>query len=204
MSRTFAFYRLHPGFFRKADPEPTASEPVTLTDPLAAWLFGAQPTYSNISVTPQTAMRVPAVASAVTLISDAVGTLPVKLYVRNGKGKEADTAHPAFTFAHDEANDWTSAAELRTQLTRDALLHDNGGFALAVRGGSGNVVEFHRLDPKLSRHLETSVVDRAANLEVGTRSHASLLLPPAYSDPSFGLLPLRQKVQGSGPQKWAS
>jgi hypothetical protein len=26
-------------------------------------------------------------------------------------------------------------------------LHDNGGFALAVRGGSGNVVEFHRLDP---------------------------------------------------------
>jgi phage portal protein BeeE len=36
---------------------------------------------------------------------------------------------------------------LRAQLTRDALLHDNGGFALAVRGGSGNVVEFHRLDP---------------------------------------------------------
>ena len=132
-----------PGLFRKADPEPTAAEPVTLTDPLAAWLFGAQPTYSNISVTPQTAMRVPAVSSAVTLISDAVGTLPVKLYVRNGKGKEADPAHPAFTLAHDEANtlahdeanDWTSAAELRTQLTRDALLHDNGGFALANRVG---------------------------------------------------------------------
>lgn len=133
--------------FRKADPEPTASEQVTLTDPLASWLFGAQPTYSNISVTPQTAMRVPAVASAVTLISDAVGTLPVKLYVRNGKGKEADPAHPAFTLAHDEANEWTSAAELRTQLTRDALLHDNGGFALANRGGSGDVVEFIRLDP---------------------------------------------------------
>lgn len=136
-----------PGLFRKADPEPPAPEPVTLTDPLASWLFGAQPTYSNISVTPQTAMRVPAVASAVTLISDAVGTLPVKLYMRNGKGKEADTAHPAFTLAHDEANDWTSAAELRTQLTRDALLHDNGGFALANRGGSGEVVEFIRLDP---------------------------------------------------------
>lgn len=135
--------------FRKAEPEPppTPPEPVTLTDPLATWLFGAQPTYSNISITPKSAMQVPAVASAVTLISDAVGTLPVKLYVRNGKGKVADPAHPAFTLAHDEANDWTSAAELRTQLTRDALLHDNGGFALAVRGGSGNVVEFHRLDP---------------------------------------------------------
>ncbi|ODT72206.1 MAG: hypothetical protein ABS75_05280 [Pelagibacterium sp. SCN 63-23] len=58
-----------PGLFRKAEPEPTTPAPVTLTDPLAAWIFGAQPTYSNISVTP---------------------------YVRNGKGKEADPAHPAF------------------------------------------------------------------------------------------------------------
>lgn len=137
------------GLFRKADPEPTppTPEPVTLTDPLASWLFGAQPTYSNIQVTPKTAMQVPAVALAVQTIANAVGGLPVKLYVRNGKGKEADPSHPAFTLAHDEANPWTSAAELRAQLTRDALLHDNGGFALAVRGGSGNVVEFHRLDP---------------------------------------------------------
>lgn len=136
-----------PGLFRKAEPEPTPPEPVTLTDPLAAWIFGAQPSYSNISVTPKSAMQVPAVASAVTLIADAVGTLPVKLYVRKDTDKEADPAHPAFALAHDEANDWTSAAALRTQLTRDALLHDNGGFALAVRGGSGNVVELHRLDP---------------------------------------------------------
>jgi len=137
------------GLFRKADPEATPPEPITLTDPLASWLFGAAPTYSNISVTPATAMRVPAVASAVTLIADAVGTLPVKLYVRNGKGRKADTAHPAFTLAHDEANGWTSAAELRTQLTRDALLHDNGGFAAAVRSNTGNVVEFTQLERTL-------------------------------------------------------
>lgn len=136
-----------PGLFRKADPEPTAPTPVSLADPLASLLFGAQPTYSNISVTPKTAMQVPAVALAVQTIANAVGGLPVKLYVRNGKGKEADPAHPAFTLVHDEANPWTSAAELRAQLTRDALLHDNGGFALAVRGGSGNVVEFLPLDP---------------------------------------------------------
>jgi HK97 family phage portal protein len=113
---------------------------------VAAWLFASQPTHSNISVTPKTAMQVPAVASAVTLISDAVGTLPVKLYVRNGKGKDADPAHPAFTLAHEEANDWTSAAELRSQLTRDALLHDHGGFALANRVND-RVIEFIRLDP---------------------------------------------------------
>lgn len=80
--------------------------------------------------------------------------------MRNGKGKEADPAHPAFTLAHDEANDWTSAAEMRTQLTRDALLHDNGGFALANRGGSGDVVEFIRLDPQ---RLKPRPTTRPAN-----------------------------------------
>ncbi|WP_172125424.1 phage portal protein [Devosia sp. 919] len=134
------------GIFRKAEPA-TSSEPVTFTDPLAAWLFAAQPTHSNVSVTPKSAMQVPAVSSAVELIAEAVGTLPIELFVRNAKGKEADPAHPAFRLAHDEANDWTSAAELRTQLTRDALLHDNGGFALANRTGGGRVVEFIRVNP---------------------------------------------------------
>jgi HK97 family phage portal protein len=127
----------------KADPP---ADPVTLTDPLASFLFGALPTLSNVSVTPKSAMTVPAVASAVELIAEAVGTLPVKLFVRNAEGKEADSAHPAFRLAHDEANDWTSAAELRTQLTRDALLYDVGGFALANRVGE-RVIEFIRLDP---------------------------------------------------------
>jgi hypothetical protein len=86
-----------PGLFRKADPEPTPPATVTLTDPLASWFFGAQPTYSNISVTPKTAMQVLAVALAVQTIANAVGGLSIKLYVRNGKGREADPAHPAFT-----------------------------------------------------------------------------------------------------------
>lgn len=140
------FTNFLPGIFRKADPEP-ASEPVTLTDPLASWLFGVTPTYSNVSVTPKSAMQVPAVSSAVELIAEAVGTLPVKLFVRNAKGKDADPAHPAFRLAHDEANDWTSAPELRTQLTHDALLHDRGGFALANRLDDGRVFEFVYQDP---------------------------------------------------------
>lgn len=133
--------------FHKADPAPKEAVPVALTNPLASLLFAAQPTHSNVSVTPKSAMQVPAVSSAVELIAEAVGTLPAKLFVRNAKGKEADPAHPAFRLAHDEANDWTSAAELRTQLTHDALLHDRGGFALANRLGDGRVYEFVRLDP---------------------------------------------------------
>ncbi|KQN72393.1 phage portal protein [Devosia sp. Leaf64] len=135
-----------PGLFRKAEPQP-APEPVTLTDPLASWLFGAAPTYTGKSVTAVNAMSVPAVSSAVELIAEAVGTLPAKLFVRNAEGKEADSAHPAFRLVHDEANYWTSAAELRTQLTTDALLHDKGGFAVANRLSDGRVFEFNRIDP---------------------------------------------------------
>lgn len=56
--------------------------------------------------------------------------------MRNAEGKEADPAHPAFRLVHDEANDWTSAAELRIQLICDALLHDEGGFARAYGRGA--------------------------------------------------------------------
>lgn len=137
---------LFTSLFRKADSEPASSEPVTLTDPLAALIFGATPTYAGKSVTPQTAMSVPGVASAVELIAEAVGTLPAKLFKRIPNGKAADAEHPAHRLIHDESNDWTSAAELRTQLTRDALLHDKGGFAFANRV-NGRVVEFIRIDP---------------------------------------------------------
>ncbi len=47
---------------------------------------------------------------------------------------------------HDEANEWLSAGQLRERLTRDALLHNQGGFAFANRV-NGRVVELLRLDP---------------------------------------------------------
>lgn len=47
---------------------------------------------------------------------------------------------------HDEANEWTSAGQIREYLTTDALLHGNG-YALVTRSGAGRPIELHRLDP---------------------------------------------------------
>lgn len=146
----------------KADPP---AEPVTLTDPLASFLFGALPTLSNMSVTPKSAMTVPAVASAVELIAEAVGTLPVKLFVRNAEGRAADAKHPAFRLAHDEAND--------TQLAHDALLNDKGGFALANRV-NGRVVEFIRRIARSSKRAATAA--SATPLSFAVRVARHLLL----------------------------
>ena len=117
---------------------------LSLTDPGIEDLFGILPTASGISVSAQTAMRVPAVACAVGLISETTGNLPAKLYLRDTK--ETKTDHPAYALIREEANEWTSAADLRTQLTLDALMTGNG-YAHVVRLGDGTPYELHRLDP---------------------------------------------------------
>ncbi|WP_227590634.1 phage portal protein [Cereibacter sphaeroides] len=99
-------------------------------------------------ITTGAALRVPAVACAVGLIAETVGALPVKIF---DAGKLTRRDHPAYRLIHDEANPWTSAAELRAQLTADALLNDHGGFALVVRASDGRPLELHRLDPAAVR-----------------------------------------------------
>lgn len=117
---------------------------LTLTDPDALSLFGSVPTTTGLSVGPGNAMRVPAVACAVSLISETIGSLPFKLYDRETKDSLKD--HPGYRLIHDEANPWTSAAELREKLTADALLH-GAGHAQVVRLNNGTPYELHRLEP---------------------------------------------------------
>ena len=118
---------------------------LTLADPEAFGLFGLTPTASGIQVSGSSALRVPAVSCATALISETTGTLPVKLH--NTITKETQRDHPAFKLIHDEANEWTSAGQLRTALTFDALTNDTGGFALVTRYSDGRPAELHRLDP---------------------------------------------------------
>ncbi|PCD76224.1 phage portal protein [Pseudothioclava arenosa] len=117
---------------------------VGVSDPTALPIFGIVPTLTGKSVTAESALRVPAVACAVALIAETVGSLPVKLFEREGRA--AVTEHPAYKLMHGEANPWTSAEALRVQLTTDALLRGHG-FALVVRNGAGEPVELHRLEP---------------------------------------------------------
>ena len=91
-------------------------------------------------------------ACAVSLISETIGALPAKLYDRADKAVAQD--HPAHRLIHDEANEWTSAAQLRTDLTCDALLH-GAGYAHVVRLGDETAYELHRIEPgKVTRNSE--------------------------------------------------
>lgn len=65
---------------------------IRLTDPAALPLFGIASSASGVTVTAVSAMRVPAVRRAVSLIAESVATLPFKAYAEN---KEAAKFHPS-------------------------------------------------------------------------------------------------------------
>lgn len=106
--------------------------------------FGGATTATGITVTPDSAMRVPAVAAAVRLISEAAGTTPAKVFSRDPKASAPD--HPAYGLVHDFANEWTSAAEIREQMTADAIQHGHGYARATVVNGA--VQELNKLDPR--------------------------------------------------------
>jgi HK97 family phage portal protein len=137
MSRKQRRYRTHPAFIEEKALD-SATFPTELLAP---------PTLSGTSITPEIALSVPAVANAVSLISGAIGTLPLYLYREEGQGKALASDHPSFDRIALDANDWTSSSALRTQLAIDALLHGDG-FALANRLPNGDVYELIRLMPK--------------------------------------------------------
>ncbi|MGP4670249.1 phage portal protein [Agrobacterium pusense] len=127
---------------------------MSLLDERIGEMFGVLPTSSGVVVSGNSAMRVPAVLQAVRLISETLGSLPCKLYREIGDSKEAATDHPAHKITHSRANEWTSAGQLRIDLTVDALLH-GAGYAQVVRASDDRPLELHRLDPsKVQRQCE--------------------------------------------------
>lgn len=130
-----------------------------LTDPSSeAWqalLAGVTPSASGIHISADTAMRVPAVNAAVTLISGAIRTLPCKLYKASDDGKESARDHDAYALVHDDSNAWQSAGKVRELVTIDALLHGDG-YALVTKSGAKPLEIIHLPRSAVTlEHLDT-------------------------------------------------
>lgn len=125
----------------------TETRATTLADPagiLAALMSGAQ--VGSGSLTGEAAFAVPAVTSAIRVISDAVACLDLKVLRREGDSLVEDEAHPAAQLFGGAANDWTSGFELMRDLVADALMRDAGGLAFVNRI-NGELVEIVRYEP---------------------------------------------------------
>lgn len=109
-------------------------------------LFGLLPsTVSAVPVTAEAALRVPAVGSAIRVISEAVACLDVSVKRVEPDGTEtALPDHPVLPLLRDDANDWTSGYELVRDLVIDALSDDCGGLAFVNRLEDGRPAEVIR------------------------------------------------------------
>jgi HK97 family phage portal protein len=132
---------------------PFAARPIEtrdedLTDPdgvLAALWSGASA--GAFAVSGAEALRVPAVANAVRVISEAAATLDVRIMEigAGGVGTE-DRAHPIGLMLRGDVNPWSAGFDLIRDLTADALTRDWGGLAYVnrVRGEIREVVRYQQ------------------------------------------------------------
>ncbi|WP_291980249.1 phage portal protein [Chelatococcus sp.] len=139
-------------FFRRA-PQPSPPQAQIfgdgmvfedLKDPrLAAFLAAGTRSSSGVTVNADAAMTNTAVFRCVSLISFAMGMLPLHL-IREETKKKADD-HPLFRVLHREPNNWQTAFDFRSLMQLRALVNGNA-YALIVRS-RGQVIRLVPLDP---------------------------------------------------------
>lgn len=124
------------------------SAPSTLSDPspslLAALTGGGSA--SGKSVTPRNAMTINAVYSAVTLITDAILTVPLKLWETGEHGEKLACDCSGWTLLTEEANPEHSASELY-QIAAGHLLLWGNAFLYKERNANGMVSELWPIAP---------------------------------------------------------
>lgn len=137
-----------PSLFRRLFGTAPPPESRSLAQPSAALeaLFGAAPTHAGPAVNAETALRSPTTLSAVRVIAEAVGSLPVHVYRRGPDGsRDRDSDHPAARLLAGDWCPWAGSVEARVAMQADCLLHGHA-FAQVVRAG-GQPRELHRINP---------------------------------------------------------
>lgn len=120
-----------------------------LNDPLVQeFLRDGLTSASGATVNTETALRNPAMFRAVSLISYAIGMLPLHVIDEETKEK-AD--HPLFRILHREPNNWQTAFDFRALMQLRALVKGNA-YALIVRSrqirtGRDEIVRLVPLNP---------------------------------------------------------
>lgn len=104
---------------------------LTLTNPQGWQLVGGGTTWAKVPVMPDTQLQISAAFSAIRLIAETVGTLPLRLLQKTDQGTQRLTDDPRYTLVHDQPNQYMTAVEWKEAMT----------VSLATMGQSYNYVE---------------------------------------------------------------
>ena len=120
----------------------------TLRDPVAEWLrdalTGGIRSDSGEPVNRNTALNLPGVVRAVSLISGDIAKTPLITYRVTSSGKERARNHPAFFLLNEQPNVFQSKPDFWRDVMTDALL-GHGGYVLINRDQMGMPTELIRL-----------------------------------------------------------
>jgi len=107
---------------------------------LLAALGASGPTAAGVSVGAGSALTMPAVSAAVTIISNAAACLDIRVMRREGADEVAAPDHPVAALLRDGPNAWTSTHQWIRDMVAGALLFDEGAASWVNRVG-GRVAE---------------------------------------------------------------
>ncbi len=133
-------------FGRKS--EPSEQRSMTIDEFLA--MAGIPNTGSGEYVSAGTAESLPAVMNAVSVISEAVATMPCYLYrVHNDNGREARewlSNHPVDFLLNEQPNDCQTPYQFKRTMMRHCLLNGNA-YAVIQWGRDGQPESLHPYAP---------------------------------------------------------
>lgn len=120
-------------------------------------------TASGMVVTPDSALRASVIYACVSVISQDVAKLPLKLFFRSADGdKTAAERHPLYRVLHDEPNEEQTSYEFRLQQQWNLCLRGNA-YAEILAGRNGPISQLVPINPD---HVALIRVNGALNYVV--------------------------------------
>lgn len=165
-------------------------------------------TATKVRVTPDTAMQVPAVIAAVSVISQSIAQLPLKLYERAEDGnKTVAKDHPLYTILHDQPNDFQTSFEFRQLMQMNVLLYGNAYARINRVGTTRNsrIAEIiplkpHEVEVKVGENMEISYEHKPSGIKTPTTYDKKEILHLRWlsRDGFRGISPIRQAKEAIG------
>lgn len=129
----------------------------------AGWVtdaFGVTASYSGERVTVQNSLELAAIRSAVAMISQAVGGLPLKVYrIEDDDNRVEARTHRCWRMLHDKPNEYCTATVFWTATAAQLLIYENS-LIYKQRNPDGEVEALYHLDPSQWTVEMTSVGKR--------------------------------------------
>lgn len=130
--------------FKRTEKIETRDENLKDEDGVLAALWSGMAS-GTVAISGAQALRVPAVANAVRVISEAAATLDIRIMERREDGtEEEDRNHPIGVLLRGDVNPWSAGFDLIRDLAADALTRDWGGLAYVnrVRGEIREIIRY--------------------------------------------------------------